>query len=50
MAMEPEAKRAIAKSKYASKVCGYLGVDKSKCEKVFDKLFANMKAAYEAIT
>jgi hypothetical protein len=50
MATTPEAARAIAKSKYASKVCGYLGVDRSKCEKVFEKLFANMKAAYEAIT
>lgn len=42
-----EAKRALAKSKYASKVCTYLGVDKSKCEKVFDKLFENMKLAFE---
>jgi roadblock/LC7 domain-containing protein len=50
MATTPEVTRALAKSKYASKVCGYLGVDKSKCEKVFDKLFANMKAAYEAVT
>jgi len=46
----PEVTRALAKSKYASKVCGYLGVDRSKCEKVFDKLFANMKSAFEAIT
>lgn len=43
-----EAKRALARSKYASKVCGYLGIDKSKCEKVFDKLFENMRAAFEA--
>jgi hypothetical protein len=45
----PEVTRALAKSKYASKVCGYLGVDKSKCEKIFEKLFANMKAAFEAV-
>jgi hypothetical protein len=31
--------KEVAKSKYASKVCGYLGVDKSKCERVFDKLY-----------
>jgi len=49
-APSPEVTRAIAKSKYASKVCGYLGVDKTKCEKMFDKLFANMKATYEAVT
>ncbi|MEM2196344.1 MAG: hypothetical protein QW290_04635 [Sulfolobales archaeon] len=40
---------ALAKAKYAAKVCGYLGVDKSKCERVFDKLYANMRAAFEAI-
>jgi hypothetical protein len=50
MATAPEVTRALAKSKYASKVCGYLGVDRSKCEKVFDKLYTNMKAAYEAVT
>jgi hypothetical protein len=41
--------KEIAKAKYAAKVCGYLGVDKSKCERVFEKLYANMKAAYEAM-
>jgi len=40
--------KEVAKSKYAQKVCSYLGVDKSKCEKVFDKLYANMKATFEA--
>ncbi len=39
----------IAKAKYAAKVCGYLGVDKKKCEKVFEKLYSNMKAAFEAV-
>jgi hypothetical protein len=41
--------KEIAKAKYASKVCGYLGLDKSKCEKVFEKLYENMKAAFEAM-
>ena len=42
-------KKEYAKNKYAKKVCeGYLGVDKAKCERVFDKLFENMKAAFEA--
>lgn len=41
---------ALAKAKYAAKVCGYLSIaEKSKCEKVFDKLYANMKAVFEAI-
>jgi hypothetical protein len=45
-----EAKVAAAKAKYAKKVCeGYLGVSKTACERVFDKLYANMKAAYEAM-
>lgn len=39
----------IAKAKYSAKVCGYLGVDKSKCERVFEKLFSNMKVAFEAM-
>ncbi|MEM4977074.1 MAG: hypothetical protein QXT64_07115 [Desulfurococcaceae archaeon] len=41
--------KEIAKAKYATKVCNYLGIDKSKCERVFDKLYANMKAAFEAM-
>jgi len=41
--------KEIAKSKYATKVCGYLGVDRSKCERVFDKLYENMKRAFEAM-
>ncbi len=45
-----EVTKAVAKAKYAAKVCGYLGVDKSKCEKVFDKLYTNMRAAFEAVT
>jgi hypothetical protein len=44
-----EATRALAKAKYASKVCGYLGVDKAACEKMFEKLFTNMKSVYEAL-
>lgn len=40
--------KEIAKAKYAIKVCSYLGVDRAKCERVFEKLYANMKAAYEA--
>lgn len=39
----------VAKKKYASKVCGYLGVDPSKCERIFEKLYTNMKAAFEAM-
>jgi len=39
----------IAKRKYASKVCGYLGVPVEKCEKVFEKLYRRMKEFYEAI-
>ncbi len=39
-------KYEVAKAKYAEKVCvKYLGIDRSKCEKVFEKLWANMKAA-----
>ncbi|MCR6691567.1 MAG: hypothetical protein MRT15_04185 [archaeon YNP-LCB-003-016] len=41
--------KEIAKAKYAAKVCGYLGVPHEKCEKVFEKLFNNMKAAFEAV-
>jgi hypothetical protein len=41
--------REIAKAKYAAKVCGYLGLDKAKCERLFEKLYANMRAAIEAI-
>lgn len=41
------AKIALAKSKYAAKVCGYLGVDTKKCEKVFEKLYTNMKMVKE---
>lgn len=44
-----EATKSIARAKYAAKVCGYLGIDKRKCEKVFDKLYDNMRAAFEAI-
>lgn len=36
--------KEIAKEKYATKLSAYLGVDKSKCEKVFEKLYANWKA------
>ena len=43
------ATKEIAKAKYAAKVCGHLGVDRSKCEKVFEKLYSNMKAAFEAV-
>jgi hypothetical protein len=39
----------IAKAKYAGKVCGYLNIDARKCEKLFDKLYNNMKAAIDAI-
>ena len=44
-----EVTKALAKAKYAAKVCGYLGVDRGKCEKVFEKLYSNMKATFEAI-
>jgi hypothetical protein len=44
-----EAAKRLAKAKYASKVCGYLEVDKSKCEAIFDKLYNNMKATFEAL-
>ena len=39
----------VAKAKYAAKVCGYLGVSEEKCKKVFDKLYRNMKATFEAM-
>ncbi|MEM0067648.1 MAG: hypothetical protein QW632_04400 [Ignisphaera sp.] len=42
--------KELAKAKYAAKVCNYLGItDRTKCEKVFEKLYANMKAAFEAV-
>jgi hypothetical protein len=41
--------KEVAKKKYAAKVCGYLGVDTTKCERVFDKLYENMKRAFEAM-
>ena len=44
-----ETTKAIAKAKYAAKVCGYLGVDTEKCKKMFDKLYKNMKAVFEAV-
>lgn len=44
------ATKDVAKAKYAQKVCvNYLGVRKEACERVFEKLFANMKAAFEAL-
>ncbi|MEM1522288.1 MAG: hypothetical protein QXG48_02835 [Thermofilaceae archaeon] len=46
--MAAEAKVSLARRKYAEKVCTYLGVDKSKCERMFEKLYANMRAAFEA--
>jgi hypothetical protein len=45
-----ETAKELAKAKYAAKVCGYLGVDKKACEKLFEKLFTNMKSVYEALT
>jgi len=45
---EIEARKRLAKAKYAAKVCtGYLGVDVRGCETMFDKLYANMKAVFE---
>ncbi len=49
MAEAVEAAKALAKSKYASKVCGYLGIEKAKCEVVFEKLYKNMKSVFEAV-
>jgi hypothetical protein len=49
MAEARETAKSLAKSKYASKVCGYLGVETAKCEKVFEKLYSNMKAVFEAV-
>ncbi len=46
---EEKTKKDIAKDKYATKVCGYLGLDKKKCEALFDKLYENMKAVVEAL-
>jgi len=44
------AKKDIARKKYAKKVCkDYLGISESYCEKAFDKLYENMKAAFEAM-
>jgi hypothetical protein len=41
--------KEIAASKYAAKVCGYLGVEETKCKRLFDKLYENMKKAISAI-
>lgn len=41
--------KEIARAKYAAKVCGYLGVDTRACERVFEKLYANMKATFEEL-
>lgn len=43
------ATKELAKAKYAAKVCGYLGVERTKCERVFEKLYSNMKSAFEAV-
>jgi len=49
---EAEAAKRIAIAKYATKVGGYLGLDRVKYEKVFEKVFeklyANMKRAFES--
>jgi hypothetical protein len=42
-------KQKIAQAKYASKVCGYLNIDKKHCEKLFAKLLENMKSAIAGI-
>jgi len=55
-AEEPaKAYKEFAKAKYIMKVCGYLGIDvrenidvKKKSEAAFEKLYANMKAAFTA--
>ena len=45
---EVEVIKELARAKYAARVCGYLELDDiEKCKKVFDKLYANMKAAFE---
>ena len=42
-------KKRVAESKYAKKVCkDYLGISEEACKKAFEKLYANMKAAFEA--
>jgi len=48
---EAEVARRMAMAKYTIKVDGYLRLDRLdmvKCEKVFEKLYANMKRASRA--
>jgi len=44
-----EVVKRLAKGKYSGKVCEtYLGIPKEHCERLFEKLYTNMKAAIEA--
>jgi len=50
---EAEVARRMAMAKYTIKVDGYLRLDRLdmvKCEKVFEKLYANMKRAFEGMS
>jgi len=50
MAEAMETTKRIAKAKYAAKVCvGYLGVSPEACNRLFEKLYKNMKTTYEQI-
>jgi len=44
-----EERKEIAKAKYATKVCSYLGLPPEKCYDEFEKLYRNMKLAYAAL-
>jgi len=47
MAERIEAIKEVAKAKYVTKVCGFLGIDMEKCGKVFERLYENMKKAFD---
>jgi len=44
------ATKDVAKKKYSKKVCElYLGIGTGGCDRAFEKLYTNMKAAFEAM-
>jgi len=47
--MAVEIIKRMAVAKYSGKVCkNYLGIPEEHCRRLFEKLYANMKAAIEA--
>jgi hypothetical protein len=44
-----ERRKAIAREKYAAKVCGYLGLGPRRCSLLFDKLYENMRKTVELV-